>query len=284
MSKQTDTNPFRFYVYVYLDPRKPGHYKYGEYHFVYEPFYVGKGCDRRVWRHLNENKENPHFNNKIKIIQRETLGDPYVIFHKENILETDAYSIESRMVNTIGRTNIGTGPLCNITEGGYGFLSGDKNVAKKPMVRKKISDALSGDKHYNYGNHLSEELKQKLSDANIGRKPYEMTDDARKKMSESKSGDKHPNYGKHLSETTRKKIGDSHRGDKHYMYGKKVSKETLDKRRESYNLSDDSRERMRIAQQKRRLTPLTDESRQNMVAAQQKRRTAEKLMKTKIDP
>lgn len=42
----------KFYVYVYLDPRKPGKYKYGEYEFDYEPFYVGKGTGRRIRNHF----------------------------------------------------------------------------------------------------------------------------------------------------------------------------------------------------------------------------------------
>jgi hypothetical protein len=29
------------YVYAYLDPRKPGIFKYEEYEFGYEPFYIG---------------------------------------------------------------------------------------------------------------------------------------------------------------------------------------------------------------------------------------------------
>ena len=37
----------QFYTYVYLDPRKSGKYKYSEYKFDYEPFYVGKGCGNR---------------------------------------------------------------------------------------------------------------------------------------------------------------------------------------------------------------------------------------------
>lgn len=42
----------RFYVYALLDPRKPGKYKYGEYEFDYEPFYVGKGSGDRCEHHL----------------------------------------------------------------------------------------------------------------------------------------------------------------------------------------------------------------------------------------
>ena len=39
-----------FYVYVWLDPRKPGEYKYGKYMFDHEPIYVGKGYKNRGLR------------------------------------------------------------------------------------------------------------------------------------------------------------------------------------------------------------------------------------------
>ena len=44
-----------FYVYAYLDPRKPGKFKYGEYEFTHEPFYIGKGTKSRINRHLAGN-------------------------------------------------------------------------------------------------------------------------------------------------------------------------------------------------------------------------------------
>lgn len=45
---------FYVYVYIYLDPRKQGNYKYENYFFDYEPFYVGKGCKNRLYAHLKE--------------------------------------------------------------------------------------------------------------------------------------------------------------------------------------------------------------------------------------
>ena len=50
----------RFYVYVYLDPRKPGNYEYLEngigISFDFKPFYVGKGSWDRLHSQLREAK------------------------------------------------------------------------------------------------------------------------------------------------------------------------------------------------------------------------------------
>jgi hypothetical protein len=40
----------QFYVYVYLDPRKPGKYKYNNYEFDYEPLIKNRES------HLNKRK------------------------------------------------------------------------------------------------------------------------------------------------------------------------------------------------------------------------------------
>lgn len=62
-----------------------------------------------------------------------------------------------------------------------------------------------------FGRVLSEETKEKLRQANLGKKHSLET---RKKMSESRKGKNSPMYGKHLSDETKQKISDAHRGKK----------------------------------------------------------------------
>jgi group I intron endonuclease len=57
--------------------------------------------------------------------------------------------------------------------------------------------------------HLSEETKQKLREAHIGRKASEET---RQKMSESRKKDNNPMYGKHHSEEIKKRISENNKG------------------------------------------------------------------------
>lgn len=113
-----------FYVYVLLDPRKPGKYIYREYSFEYEPFYIGKGHGGRVNYHLTnydlENGVNPHRRNKIKKILKFTNKKeiPYKI--TECSSEEEAFKLEKYFICLIGRKDLGKGPLVNMTDGGEG--------------------------------------------------------------------------------------------------------------------------------------------------------------------
>jgi len=116
----------RFYVYVYLNPSKPGKYKYGEYEFDYEPFYVGKGTNQRYKYHLKSAKKgeiesNLYFSNTIKYIIREYKQDPLIIKYKTNLEEKESFCLEMDMIKTIGRKDLGKGPLTNLTNGGEGM-------------------------------------------------------------------------------------------------------------------------------------------------------------------
>lgn len=57
----------KYYTYIYLDPRKPGHYSYSTLSFLHEPIYVGKGCQKRYLDHLVciEKHNNDFLRNKL---------------------------------------------------------------------------------------------------------------------------------------------------------------------------------------------------------------------------
>lgn len=127
-----------FYVYIYLDPRKPGKYKYGEYEFEYEPFYVGKGKGRRYKRTDNSCGRNDYFKkivNKIKNLKFEPI-----VKLKEKLTENRSFRIESNLINLIGRGDLDKGPLVNFTDGGEGS-SGYKHSEKTlKKLKKEYSD------------------------------------------------------------------------------------------------------------------------------------------------
>jgi hypothetical protein len=107
----------KYYVYIYLDPRKPGKYEYGEYEFDYEPFYVGRGTGFRyrehLWRCLNK-----HFQRKLNKLHALNLK-PIIKIVKNSLLYKEASELEIDLIKKIGRKL-----LVNKTDGGDGGLNG----------------------------------------------------------------------------------------------------------------------------------------------------------------
>jgi len=232
-----------FYVYIYLDPRKPGKYKYGSCEFEYEPFYVGKGKNGR-WKNINGRTN--YFINRTNKIKKYGLK-PIIFKLIENLNEKQSFYFETQLICKIGRKDLDRGPLINFTDGGDGSsgkitsektkrILSEKKKGRHPSreTRNKMSKIrkgkYSGESHPFYGKHHSEEWKKKQSEKlkgednpNYGKHPSEKT---RKKQSEKLKGENHPMFGRHHSEETKRKQSEKLKGENHPMFGKHPSEET----------------------------------------------------------
>ena len=190
-----------YYIYVNLDSRNQIHIQYGEYHFEYEPFYVGKGVNDRSLTHLRiANGSRKGKNNLIISKIKSILNDgyePIIIKIEENLTKENYSDREINAINVIGKVIDNKGPLLNITDGGDGGItwSGDHHnkgkkleeivgVEKSIELRKQLSlnasirfsgegnpmygkrgklSPIYGDKNINYGKERNKEVKNKIS-------------------------------------------------------------------------------------------------------------------------
>lgn len=133
-----------FYVYIFLDPRKPGKFEYDglDICFLYEPFYVGKGTRGRMNAHLSplNLKKTDYKSNKLrKIISSGFNPIKYKLY--ENISNDTAIQIEIDIVSKIGRFDKNKGPLLNMTDAGEG-MSGNISKLRKRITQTKLDGTI----------------------------------------------------------------------------------------------------------------------------------------------
>jgi len=139
----------KFYTYAYL--RQDG-----------TPYYIGKGCGKRAYKRQGHT---------VCVPTRERI-----LFLKRNLSEEEAIKHEIYMIAVLGRKDLGTGRLRNLTDGGDGVS----------------------------GRVWTEEQRKNQSEKHTGKK---MSDDARRKMSESKRGRKFsPEHRRRMSEGQRRRV------------------------------------------------------------------------------
>ena len=100
----------RYFIYAYFEPNND------------KPFYVGKGCGDRHLQHLKRDilyKKNTMFYCKLRKMLRNGIL-PIVKKLLENLTEQEAFEKEKLFIRIYGRRDIGTGCLCNHTDGGEG--------------------------------------------------------------------------------------------------------------------------------------------------------------------
>jgi hypothetical protein len=119
-----------------------------------------------------------------------------IIILKYFTSEIDAYKHEMYMISVLGRKDLGTGILINVSDGG----EGSSNVSQR--TRNLISKNHKG-KVY------SEKTRRKISEARKGQK---CPDYLKEYFSKIYSGEGNPNYGKKHSPETLEKISAGTRG------------------------------------------------------------------------
>lgn len=184
-----------YYIYVYLDTRKKGSYSFGNFHFEYEPFYVGKGIHERYLTHLRvANGSRKGKNNLVVTKIKSILNDgfePKIIKIIKGLTKDNYNSYEISTIKLIGKYCDGLGPLLNTTDGGDGGITW---IGEHHNKGKKLEEIV--------GEEKATELKQKLSE-----------------QASKRVGDLNPNFG--------------NKGELNPISGVKRSQETIDKIREN---------------------------------------------------
>lgn len=181
-----------FYVYALTDPRKDN-----------EPFYIGKGVNKRAKQHFypSNQKKRSFKNAVIKAIKAEGF-EPGLTYLFENLSEEDALAKEIELIKKYGRRDKGTGILANQTDGGDGTSGNLSNIGRKhsDATRRKMSKSHLGIRKGLPGRKKTDEERLKISESMLG-KPgrnlgYRWTEEQKQALSERRMGQKCPTEGK----------------------------------------------------------------------------------------
>lgn len=136
-----------FYVYTYTVPGEE------------KPFYVGKGRGDRSRYHLRPTmlrRGKTLLYHKLRKMLAAGI-EPLIEVVRDGLTEHEAFEIERSLIAQYGRRSLGTGVLCNLTDGGDGASNPDDDV------RRRMSES-------HKGLPRSETHRQRLSEAHMGRR------------------------------------------------------------------------------------------------------------------
>jgi hypothetical protein len=126
------------YVYIYLNPLKPGIWIYKEFKFDFQPFYTGEGVGVRCYEHLMKSKleSNDSFLKirTIKSILKEGKK-PIILKLVEHLEKQEALKIENEIILHFGRLITNDGILTNLNTGLFGT---EYNLPGKDNPKSKI--------------------------------------------------------------------------------------------------------------------------------------------------
>ena len=139
-----------YYVYAYV--RQDG-----------SPYYIGKGKGKRAYQQDNHNCGRPK-------------EDERIVFIEQNLTERQAFDCEKQMIMLLGRKDLGTGILRNLTDGGEGTSGARFKMPKSYSV--SLSKRMKGVPK-------TEKQKRKIREGNLGKK---RSAEAKANISKAKKG------------------------------------------------------------------------------------------------
>lgn len=156
-----------YYIYVYLDTRKKGSYSFGDFHFEYEPFYVGKGVNERYLTHLRIAKGSRRGKSNLVISKIKSIlndgFDPKIVKIIEGLTKDNYDSYEMSIIKLIGKSCDGLGPLLNMTDGGDGGVTW---VGEHHNKGKKLEEIVGEERAIELKKNLSEQASRRVGDLN----------------------------------------------------------------------------------------------------------------------
>lgn len=167
----------KFYVYVYFDPRSQGDYNINGEIFNYKPIYIGKGQGDRVLKHIKSNKKTKLINLNKKLIKEGIVPCYKILREFEN--EDEAHELESYLIKEVGREDLNTGPLFNLTDGGEGHSGALYNDRQ----REKRSENM-----YSFWSSLSTEERLEIGKKSKNNRTYQGIINGIKKRKQLRAG------------------------------------------------------------------------------------------------
>jgi hypothetical protein len=131
-----------YYTYAYLREDKT-------------PYYIGKGRGKRIYCK----------NRTIKAPKDKSL----ILFLKKNLTEAEAFKHEIYMIFVLGRKDLGTGILRNLTNGGEGASGAVISAETKKKLSEARKGKYAGEKNPMYGVPKTEAQKKTQSKKLTGR-------------------------------------------------------------------------------------------------------------------
>lgn len=115
-----------FYTYVMSHP------------ITHKPFYVGKGNANRMMHHFYQRRRCKNPSLKRVLLEIDSLGlKPIYEKILYNVNESVALLKEIETISLLGRLDLGTGPLCNLTGGGE---QGSSSWSPQTRERKSLAE------------------------------------------------------------------------------------------------------------------------------------------------